>query len=349
MMKREICRLALLLFAGIAMISCEKGITDEMAEQENTTDGNVVIQVRDIETGWDGSVSRAMVSISEVCTRLQFAVYKNGEREASKNQVKGDDDFGTFSLQLEEGSYQVLILAHSAKKNITTTDPTKLQFTNPESSSGTGFSDTFYYYGNIEVTEEGARLTANMKRATSMFRLVTSDVKPAKVKKFWFYYEGGSGALNVVTGFGCVNSKQVVIFNLDDSQTGKPLEFDLFTFLHNETGSVTFTVRAFDEKDDILFSREFTNVPMERNHITRFTGNFFTDGTPDLPEDPDTPDNPDTPEDPDDPDTPDNPNDPDTPDNPADPEDPTNPDPDVNPSNVIMVDPEWGGVTDYTF
>ena len=322
-LKTLVMRVCFLMLAGVMMMSsCEKGVTEEMAEQENTANGRVVIQVKDIENGWDGAASRALVNIAEVCTRLNFAVYQNGDRVASANQLKGDTDFGTFTLQLAEGSYQVLVLGHSAAKHITTTDPRKLQFTNPESSNGTGFSDTFYYYGNMEVGADGASLTANMKRATSMFRLVTSDAKPENIKKMWFYYEGGSGALNAVTGYGCVDSKQVVIEYLDDAQTGKPLQFDLYTFLHGETGNLTVTVRAFDEKDDIAYEREFTNVPMKRNYITRYTGNFFVKDTPDNPDNPDTPDNPDNPDD---------------------------PDPGVSPSNVIMVDPEWGGVTDFTF
>ena len=321
-MRKYFCGLALLVLLGM-MSSCEKGVTEEMAEQENTANGRVVIQVKDIENGWDGTASRALVNIAEVCTRLNFAVYQNGDKVNNKSQTNDESDFGTFTLELSEGSYQLLVVGHSGKANpkISTTSP-QVNFTNPEAQNGTGFTDTFYYYGNLEVNAEGAHLSVNMKRATSMFRLVTSDAKPENIKKMWFYYEGGSGALNAVTGYGCVDSKQVVIEYLDDAQTGKPLQFDLYTFLHGESGNLTVTVRAFDEKDDIAYEREFTNVPMKRNYITRYTGNFFVKDTPDNPDNPDTPDNPDNPDD---------------------------PDPGVSPSNVIMVDPEWGGVTDFTF
>ena len=322
LMKNKLLSVLCVLLTGMLLLSCEKPVIDDTVPSETTAMGKVTIRVADVEAGWSASTTRALVNVSEVCTRLCFAVYKDGSRVKSKNQAKGDSDFGTLSLELESGDYQILVLAHSGNSNPTTTNPAKIQFTNPESSNGTGFSDTFYYYGNMEVGADGASLTANMKRATSMFRLVTSDAKPENIKKMWFYYEGGSGALNAVTGYGCVDSKQVVIEYLDDAQTGKPLQFDLYTFLHGETGNLTVTVRAFDEKDDIAYEREFTNVPMKRNYITRYTGNFFVKDTPDNPDNPDTPDNPDNPDD---------------------------PDPGVSPSNVIMVDPEWGGVTDFTF
>ena len=313
-----------LVLALCLLTSCEKVALDEDITQPTTSEAeqNVVISIAGMDAGWGSDLSRALVSVSEVCTRVNFAVFKDGQRVKYKNQVAGDEGFGTYSLTLEAGNYQILILAHSGKANPTTTNPAKLQFTNPGTSGGTGYTDTFYYYGKLTVGSSGTQLSINMTRATSMFRFVTTDVKPEKVKKLQFYYEGGSGALSAVTGYGCVDSKQVVIEYLDDAQTGKPLQFDLYTFLHGESGNLTVTVRAFDEKDDIAYEREFTNVPMKRNYITRYTGNFFVKDTPDNPDNPDTPDNPDNPDD---------------------------PDPGVSPSNVIMVDPEWGGVTDFTF
>ena len=294
------------------LASCEKAVIDDVNDG-GTTKSNVVIRVSDIETSWSGSDTRSMVNVSEVCSRLCFAVYQNGTRVKYKNQAAGDDGFGVFSLELESGSYQVLVLAHSGNANPTTTNPAKLQFTNPESSNGTGFTDTFYYYGNMEVSGNQTQLDISMKRATSMFCLVTSDTKPANVKKFQFYYEGGSGTLDATTGFGCVNSKQSVFVNLEDSQTGEPLKFEMFTFLHAETGTVTFSVKAFDANEDVIYTKEFKDVPMQRNCITRYTGKFFAGDTPDVPDDPDKPD----------------------------PNEPT--------SIVVMVDPEWASVVDYTY
>ncbi|MBR6828632.1 MAG: FimB/Mfa2 family fimbrial subunit [Prevotella sp.] len=304
------------LLLGFVFASCEKAVLDDESNSESQS-SNVVIRVSDIETGWSagwsGVETRALVNVSEVCSRLCFAVYQNGTRVKYKNQAAGDSDFGVFSLELESGSYQLLVLAHSGNANPATTNPNKLQFTNPESSNGTGYTDTFYYYGDLVVSGDKTTADISMKRATSKFCLVTTDTKPANIKKFQFYYEGGSGALDATTGFGCVNSKQSVFVNLDDSQTDQTLQFEMYTFLHAESGSVTFTVKAFDAKEDIIYTKEFKDVPMQRNCITRYTGKFFVTDTPDVP---DTPDDP-------------------------DPEEPS--------SMVVMVDPEWSTVLDYTF
>lgn len=309
------CRAALVL-ALCLLTSCEKVVLDEDITQPATSEAeqNVVIRIAGMDAGWGSDFSRALVNVSEVCTRVNFAVFKDGQKLKYKNQVAGDEGFGTYSLTLEAGNYQLLILAHSGKANPTTTNPAKLQFTNPGSSSGTGYTDTFYYYGNLTVGNNSTQMSINMTRATSMFRFVTTDVKPEKVKKLQFYYEGGSGALDATTGFGCVNSKQSVFVETGDELTGKTLQCDMYTFLHAETGSVTFTVKAFDKNENVIYMREFENVSMQRNCITQYSGKFF------VSDDPKTPDpQPETPKE------------------------------DTSSSFTVMVDPEWGNVFKYNY
>ena len=300
------------LIGGIS-VSCEKGITEEVAQQQ--TNNNVTIRVSSVEADWNASATRALVNVGEVCSRLCFAVYQNGTRIKSKNQEAGDSNFGIFSLNLDPGDYTVLVLAHSGRANPVTTKPEKILFTNQESSGGTGFSDTFYYYGKMTVDESDTDVDISMKRATAMFRLVTTDVKPASVKKFQFYYEGGSGALDATTGMGCVDSKQSVFVLTGDEQTGQTLSFDMFTIPRTEKAKLNVIVKAFDSKDDILYQREFNDVVVQRNSITRYTGKYFVKDSPDKPDIPDESGDPE-----------------------ADPK-----------SMAVMVDAEWASIMDFDF
>ena len=293
--------------------SCEKMETDEDRGQNNTVKKNVVIRVGSIDSGWEGTSTRGLVDISEVCSKLCFAIYQNGTRVKYKNQNTGDDDFGTLAIDLDAGNYQLMVLGHSGMKNPTTTNPAEIEFTNPGTSNGTGFTDTFYYYGNMTVSSDGAEVNLNMKRATSMFRLLTTDKKPTNVKKFQFYYTGGSGALNTVTGYGYKSSKQSVFVETGDELTNQTLTFEMYTFLHEESGYVNFLVKAFDANEDIVYSKEFKNVPMQRNCITQYSGIFFTNGDD------------------------------------AKPDDPVTPQPTVSPSVVVKVDPEWGQIFTHTY
>ena len=78
---------------------------------------------------------------------------------------------------------------------------------------------------------------------------------------------------------------------------------------------MTFTVKAFSANESILYEKEFSGVSMQRNCITRYTGDFFTNGDVIEPD----PDEPDTPQ------------------------------PDKPSAVTVMVDPEWGSVFDFTF
>lgn len=302
--------LCCMLTAGCLFVACEKMVIDDQ-NQTTVTNGqaNVIIHVTDMDAGWNNMTSRAKVNISEVCSRLCFAVYQGDSRVKYENQKNSDDGFGTFALKLDEGTYTLLVVGHSGSANPSTTNPAKVQFSNPSSSGGTGFTDTFYYYGSLTIGSDGANVDISMRRATAMFRLKTNDSKPDNVVKFQFYYEGGSGALDATTGFGCVNSKQSVF--VDAAESGQ-LQFEMYTFPHEDPDEVTFTVKAFDASDNILYTKEFKNVKMQRNCITQYSGNFFTT-TEDIPDDPVTP-------------------------QPSEPS-----------SYVVMVDPEWSEIFEYTY
>ena len=323
-MKHKIGYFACLLMVGVLFAACEKMVLDEDTQRADGSEkANVVIRVADIETGWGNASSRTLTDVSEVCSRVAFVVYQNGNKVKHEYQTKDDNGFGSYTVQLEEGTYQLFVLAHSGKSNASISNSGPIAtFSNPE-SNGTGYTDTFYYYGDMTVSGNNAQVNVSMKRATAMFRLKTTDAKPAKVKKLWFRYTGGSGVLDATTGYGTVNSIQVVFVPLDDSLTGETLEVDMYTFLHAETGNVSFSIKAFDASENIIseYTKEFADVPMKRNCITRYTGNFFGNSTPDPgPDEPDNPDNPDNPD------------------------DPKEPEP-----LVIQVDPEWGEIFDYSF
>jgi len=275
------------------MCSCEKAVFDDNVPASPATGGekvDVVIKVSETEDYVNSDVTRSNVPVAQVCSKLCFAVYQNGERVKYDNQKVTDSGFGQITMSLDQGTYQLLIVGHSGTANPTTTKADQVKFTNQTASGGTGFTDTFYYYGTLTVSSNMSEQKYVLKRATAMFRLITTDSKPASVKRFYFYYTGGSGQLDATTGYGNVNSQQKVYIDLDASTDGKPLTLEVYTFPHQESKIVTFKIEALGDNDQTLYSKEL-KAQMERNVITQYSGNFFTSTTPDPPTDPSTPDN----------------------------------------------------------
>lgn len=280
----SLCALASIVVLCM-MLGCEKQLIGE--ETSGDADGNLRVQVFEIEKTPFGSFTRATNSAtnragnsttnraatpaSEVCTRLNFAIYTlDGTRVKLINQTSTDSNFGECSFQLEEGDYLLVIVGHSSGGNPTLTDPTCIKFTNSQ-----GFTDTYICSANITIAEEPVDYQASLTRITSLCRFVLTDENiPTEVKKMRFYYTGGSGAFDATTGLGCVNSKQDLKFDVSASQK----QFDLYTFLHDTEGTIHLTVSALDASGNELYKREF-DVPMEVNHITWLTGSFFGGST----------------------------------------------------------------------
>lgn len=254
----------------LSLSSCEKAITDSdtvVSGSPADKNANLRITVFSIEKTPFETFTRAATPVSEACTRLNFAVYTlDGSRVKQVNQSSAEADFGKASFQLEPGTYQLVVVGHSASGNPTMTDPTKVQFTN-----ATGFTDTYLCYANVTIGEDKVDYKVSLDRITALCRFVLTDTEiPAEVKKMHFYYTGGSGAFNAQTSLGCVNSKQDVKFDVSASQK----QFDLYTFLHDLEDTIHLTVSALDASGVEITQRDF-DVPMQQNYITWVSGSFF--------------------------------------------------------------------------
>ena len=266
-MHYSLCTVATLcaMLAVVVLASCEKPLFPEGLSASQ--DGNLRVSVYQIEKTPFASLTRAAQTASEVVTRLNFAIYdESGLRLKQINQTSDQTGFGNCSFQLEEGTYQLVVVGHSASGNPTMTNPAKIQFTN-----STGYTDTFLCYGEVTIGEEAVDYEVSLDRIVARCSFVLTDDIPSDVRKMQFYYTGGSGAFNAATGLGSVASKQTVTFDVSD---GSQKQFDLYTFLHETTDNIALKVTALDASGNVLYERDF-DVPMEQNHITWLSGAFF--------------------------------------------------------------------------
>ena len=250
------------LLALLTLFSCYQPLIPD--DDAGLPDGNLRICVSQLRQVPFSDPSRS--TVSDACTRLNFAIYnKDGTRVKQINQQVGDAHFGNASFQLDEGTYQLVVVAHSSDGNPTMTDPASIKFTNAQ-----GFTDTFLYYGEVTIGEEPLEMQVSLDRIVSLCRFIITDDYPATVATMRFYYTGGSGAFNAHTGLGSVKSKQDVKFDVTTGQK----QFDLYTFLHDTTGTIHLTATALDTSDREVYSREF-DIPLRQNYITWFSGAFF--------------------------------------------------------------------------
>lgn len=256
------------LFIVLALLiaSCEKPILDE--EMVMKKDANVILHITQFE---QTAFTRAATDITELCTRLNVAIFDtDGTKVKTVVQKDTDSDFGTVALTLAAGTYRLVVIAHNGEGSATITSEEKVTFPNNK------VTDTFYYYGDLVVTDSQQSYDLTLTRAVAMFRLVLTDEDiPSNVARLKFYYTGGSSTFSPSTGYGCVNSKQTEYRSVAPGLT----VFDIYTLPHTEDDVLTkLTITALDANDNTVKERTFENIPVTRNQITRYTGSFFGDG-----------------------------------------------------------------------
>lgn len=254
-------------------MACEKPVFDNTGAEDTEAGANVVLRFVYYEMepmasyALQGEHSRAATDITQICSRLNIAVFTDdGTKVKTLAQKQGDSDYGTVRLALNDGTYKLVVIAHNGEGSATITSEEKVTFPNNK------VTDTFYYYGSLDVTTETKTYSLVLTRAVALLRMVITDqTLPAAVTKFKFYYVGGSSTFSPSAGFGIVQSKQTEI--RDVANDGN---YDLFTMPHTEEDVITkLTVTALDANDNAIAERTIENIPIRRNYITRYTGNFF--------------------------------------------------------------------------
>ena len=247
----------------LLMTGCEKSLLE--SENISMDDANVILHVSVYEQIPFGT--RTVKDITQLCSRLNFAFFQDGTKVKTISQKKDDASFGTTALSLEEGTYQLVIIAHSSSGSATITSTEKVTF--PSNL----ISDTFYYYGDLYVdnTQETYNLVLN--RAVAMFRLELTNPLPDEAAKIRFYYTGGSSTFSPSAGYGCVNSRQTVMLDVAPQD-----QLEIYTFPHSETDELKILTTVYDANDNILKEKTFENVPITVNQITRYQGDFFGAG-----------------------------------------------------------------------
>ena len=253
-----------LLLAVLAIVSCEKTNIDEQAQSQNNVMLSFSASTRD--------VTRATVSIGDYFTKLNVQIFNAGGEKVLdkvKTQTTDDDQFGQINLSLTEGTYTIVAVGHSSVKSATIKRTEMVQFT---SSDGEKLTDTFCYCGTITVGATPEQHDLVMQRVSAMFRVVLTDESiSTQVAKMKFDYTGGSANFNPTTFEGTTKSTQT------ENRTAGGTTYSCYTFPYMATsGTLKITLSALAADGTVIRSRTWTDVPVTRNKITTYRGQFFS-------------------------------------------------------------------------
>ena len=258
--------------ALVGLMGCEKPILPDADAPGMVADGQVVLVFQTV--GVDYS-TRAASGIAAHASKLNVQLFdEDGQKVFSsvRTQTKDDDGFGTMAVELADGVYTVVAVAHSSARSATIKSPEVVQFT---AQDGEKLTDTFCHVSTVEVSGESHSFTLPMHRAVAMVQLhLTDETLPEDVWYIKADYSGGSANVNPTSLEGITKS----------NQSERRIKNDLrlhqfFTFPYmSETGTLKMTISATTSDGTVLRQRTFDDVPVKRNRITTYEGKLFGDG-----------------------------------------------------------------------
>ena len=205
-------------------------------------------------------------------THLSVAVYDaEGTLVKSANQVSSLETFGTVEMELYPGEYQLVAVAHNGAEDATINSTTLVTL------PGTRFTDTFSKVQGFTVESgKDCSVSTSLSRIASAFILRIADNPPADAKEIQVVVNTAGmdpASLTVDPSTGCAtnNWKQTCTIPVSQITTDVPVYFiGMFPVC-----SVTVKATAYNTADEEIISHTITGVPLQPNHRTIASGNFF--------------------------------------------------------------------------
>lgn len=265
MKKKNYALVASFLMMLVATLtSCEKFALDETSTDPHDANANVTFHVsmgknQSTEFNTKATDSNA-IPLEKVCSRLSLGIFDEIGKVKTLNTLSTDKGYGNLSVSLDEGEYRVVIIGHNGAGNCTISSPEKIKFSNNK------LTDTFYYYGRLNITSEETEETIELKRAVAQFKVhITDSVIPTNARSIKFYYLGGSSTLDATSGYGCVNSRQTEIFKLAKDQR----DYSVYTFPHEDSQGLNMKISILDADGKPFRELDKDNIEVKCNYITK--------------------------------------------------------------------------------
>ena len=266
----------LLIIATLLFAACEKYVAEEGTQSESkVVDGNLVVKAECVVTrAGETENEQEALPLAERFTHMSMVLYQDDVRVDYVNQTNTDEDFGTMSVDLEPGTYQLVVLAHSGQRSPTTTNCHKISFSAP-------LTDVFSYYGEVVVGKAANKITVQLTRAVAKIQLNITDDIPAAVSFFNFSYKGASVSFDPATKIGLASStrRNVEIEKEDGVKT-----FEFYTFVTGADQTVDLDIAGYSATKDVIGAKKFPGITVGLRKVSKIDSPVF-DGVIEGPTD----------------------------------------------------------------
>lgn len=255
-------------FALVAVLaaSCSK--------TQNQTLVPVNVKVNDFHITIDtfSDTKATLPSAYDGITKLTLAFYSGGTEVYSATQSKNDDGYGTFSLALPMGSYTMVALGYYGMESspLTLTSPTEASYT------GLRALETFAYTQAVNITNTSAvNLNATLDRICAQLQVASTDGRTENATNIRMTFGAGSKSFSPSTGLALDDNGFSNTVSIS-AAAGATSTSKSFLFLSADEETMDVTIETLDAQGNVLYTNTVTNVPFQRNRMTRLSGAVYT-------------------------------------------------------------------------
>ena len=197
--------------------------------------------------------------------------YVGGQLQATTHQTASDASFGSPSLTVDYGDHTFYFVA--SRGDTPTIDGTTISWSKP--------SDTFWSSLTMTVAPStSASQSVTLHRVAARLRVTITDEIPTGLAvlsvtpSHWYY------GLDITTGEATDDRQTARTVNVPASYVGTTgqLIASFFTISPSAAWSTDVSLQALKSDNTPMASISVTDVPMQRNHITDYSGTLFGAG-----------------------------------------------------------------------
>ena len=268
---------AALIIASL-LSSCEKAIlTDDIDDTEVTDKDTGELYVTCSFSQTQSEITRASsVPLSECANRVQYVIMNGESIVHNSEQINGGgSSFGTLAVNLEPGTYRLMIFAHNEKNG----NPISVGTDGSIQGYNNRATDSFSYSTEVVITKNKRKaVSCKLTRCVAFVNFTSIDEIPTNVSKFRITLTGVSSKYDLRNEIGAdVSTYNTAIVNISNwkTNTGTMADVNSYVFLPAIESVIDAKFEFFNSSDELVLTRNIEGIQMKINSKTSVTGSFF--------------------------------------------------------------------------
>ena len=276
-----IALIASLFFASL-LTSCEKATLT--AEEDDATEsvvssnekGELYVTCSFSQT--QSEITRASsVPLSDCASRVQYVIMNGETIVYNSEQINGGgNSFGTLSVNLDPGTYRLMVFAHNEKNG----NPISVGTDGSIQGYNNRATESFSYSDEVVITKNKRKaVSCKLTRCVAMVNFTSTDKIPADVTKFKLTLTGISSRYDLRNQIGVdvsIYATSMAELNADRrTSDGMMSNIHSYVFLPAIEATINAKFDFYNDADELLLTRNIEGIQMRINAKTSVTGTFF--------------------------------------------------------------------------